>query len=219
MSPAEAELAYRAAMRALPDFRFGHAQLVRLLGSLPPPPSGTPVAARHAHLQRIIQEIRALNPCNPLDAMLVMQIIASRHAAAHSARRSLDPALPARLVAGLRRSAEDLLRVARQMERQLKKEQAGRNASSPAPTEVKFDLEALDAAWCGTAPPAPVPSVDPAGPQSGGHAEVCQPSPAAPLEAQQSAAAPDPAEQIKYTLCGQRTDLVRLATIPMAGSA
>jgi hypothetical protein len=209
MSPAELELAYRAAMRALPDFRFGHEQLVRLLDALPPPPPGTPVAARHEHLQRIIQEIRALNPCNPLDAMLVMQIIASRHAAAHSARRSLDPTLPARLVAGMRRSAEDLLRGARQMERQLKKEQAGRNASGQAPVEVKFDLEALDAIWCGTVPLAPVPGVEPAGLQSGGHAGVGQPSPAAP----------DPAERVKYTLCGQRTDLVRLATIPAAGSA
>ena len=209
MSPAEAELAYRAAMRALPDFRFGHAQLVRLLGSLPPPPSGTPVAARHAHLQRIIQEIRALNPCNPLDAMLVMQIIASRHAAAHSVRRSFDPALPARLVARMRRSAENLLRGARQMERQLKKEQARRNAPGQAPAQVEFDLEALDAVWCGTAPRAPVPSVDPAGLQSGDHAGVNGLSPAAP----------DPAERVRYTLCGQRIDLVRLATMPAAGSA
>jgi hypothetical protein len=209
MSPAELELAYRAAMRALPDFRFGHEQLVRLLGALPPPPPGTPVAARHEHLQRIIQEIRALNPCNPLDAMMVMQIIASRHAAAHSARRSFDPTLPARLVTGMRRSAEDLLRGARQMERQLQKEQARRNVSGHAPAEVKFDLEALDAVWCGTAPRAPVPTVDPAGLQSGGHAVVAQPSPAAP----------DSAERVKYTLCGLRTDLVRLATMPAAGSA
>ena len=209
MSPAELELAYRAAMRALPDFRFGHEQLVRLLGALPPPPPGTPVAARHEHLQRIIQEIRALNPCNPLDAMSVMQIIASRHAAMHSARRSFDPTLPARLVAGLRRSAENLLRGARQMERQLKKEQAGRNASGQAPAEVKFDLEALDAIWCGTAPRAPVPTVVQTGLKSGGHAVVGQPPPAAPA----------PAERVKFTLCGQRTDLVRLATIPAAGSA
>jgi len=219
MSPAEAELAYRAALRALPDFRFGHEQLVRLLGALPPPPPGTPVAARHAHLQRIIQEVRALNPCNPLDAMLVMQIIASRHAATHSARRSLDPTLPARLVVGMRRSAENLLRVARQMERQLKKQQAGRYASDQAPAEVKFDLAALDAVWCGTAPRAPGPGVDPVGLRSEGHAGVAGPAPAAPSEERQQAAAPDPAERVKYTLCGQRTDLVRLATMPAAGSA
>jgi hypothetical protein len=209
MSPVEAELAYRAAMRALPDFRFGHEQLVRLLGALPPPPPGTPVAARHEHLQRIIQEIRALNPCNPLDAMLVMQIIASRHAAAHSARRSFDPRLSARQADAMRRSAEELLRVARQMERLLKKKQTGRVASGPAAAEVEFDLAALDAVWCGTHPQAPVPGVDPAGLQSGGHAGAGGPSPAEPAAA----------EQVKYTMCGQRTDLVRLATIPTAGSA
>jgi len=59
-SPTEAELAYRAALRALPDFRFGRDQLVHLLHSLPPPPPGAPVAWRHAHLRQIIQEIRAL---------------------------------------------------------------------------------------------------------------------------------------------------------------
>jgi hypothetical protein len=209
MSPTELELAYRAAQRALPDFRFGHEQLVRLLRALPPPPPGAPVAWRHAHLQRIIQEIRALNPRNPLDAMLVLQIIAARHAAAHSARRSLDPTLSERLVTGMRRSAEELLRVARQMERLLKKGPAGQNASGQAPVEVEFDLESLDAVWCGTDTRAPVSDVDPVGLQSGGHAEVAGPSPSAPA----------PAERVKYTFCGQRIDLVRLATIPAAGSA
>ena len=209
MSPLEVELAYRAALRALPDFRFGHNQLVQLLRALRAPPPGTPVAERHAHLQRIIQEVRALNPRNPMDAMLVLQIIASRHAAADAARMSLDPTLSERQAAAARRNAEGLLRVARQMERLLKQEQARRVAPGQAPAEVEFDLAALDAIWCGTDPRAPVPGVEPAGLQSGGHAEVAGPSPAAPA----------PAERVKYTMCGQRTDLVRLATIPTAGSA
>jgi hypothetical protein len=151
--------------------------------------------------------------------MLVLQIIAARHAAADSARRSLDPTASARQAAGMRRGAEDLLRVARQMERLLKKEQAGRVAPGQAPAEVEFDLAALDALWCGTDPRAPVPGVDPVGLRSGGHAGVGRPSPAAPREARQQAAAPDPIGRVKYTLCGQRIDLVRLATIPAAGSA
>ncbi len=219
MSPLEAELAYRAALRALPDFRFGHDQLVHLLRCLRAPPPGTPVAERHAHLRRIIQEIRALDPRNAMDARLVMQIIASRHAAADAARMSLDPSLSARQAAATLRNAEDLLRIARQMERLLKKAQVGRVAPGQAPAEVEFDLVALDAIWCGTIAQMPVPAVDPVGLQSGDHAEVGGPSPAAPREAQQPAAAPDPIERVKYTLCGERIDLVRLATIPTAGSA
>jgi hypothetical protein len=219
MSPAEAELAYRAALRALPDFRFGHDQLVYLLRALPAPPPGVPVAWRHAHLREIIQEVRALDPRDPMEAGFVSQIIAARHAAADPAGLSLDPTATARQAAQMRRSAEALLRAARQTERLLKQGQAGRVALGQAPVEVEFDLEALDAVWCGTDPRAPVPGVDPVGLRSGGHAGVGGPSPAAPREARQPAAAPDPIGRVKYTMCGQRIDLVRLATIPAAGTA
>ncbi len=148
---------------------------------------------------------------------MVSQIIATRHAAA--ARESLDPTLSARLVAGMRRSAEALLRAARQAERLLKKGQAGRVAGGQAPAEGEFDLEALDAVWRGTDLQVPVPGVDPVGLQSGGHAGVGAASPAAPHDPRQPAAAPAPVERVKYTLCGQRIDLVRLATMPAAGTA
>jgi hypothetical protein len=219
MSPAEADLAYRAALRALPDFRFGHDQLVYLLRALPKPPPGAPVAWRHAHLRGIIQEVRALDPRDPLEASFVSQIIAARHAAADLAHLSLDPTATARQAAGMRRTAEALLRTAQQTERLLKQGQAGRVASDQAPAEVEFDLAALDAVWYGADPPAPVPGVDPVGLRSGGHAGVGGPSPAAPPEARQQAAAPDPAERVKYTMSGQRIDLVQLATIPAAGTA
>jgi hypothetical protein len=219
MSPAEVELAYRAALRALPDFRFGRDQLVRLLRALPAPPPGTPVALRHEHLRRVIQEVCALDPRNPIEAMFVVQIIAARHAAAYVARQAPDPTASARQIVQRHRSAEALLQVARQSERLLKKEQAARVAPGHAPAEVEFDLEALDAIWCGTNPRAPAPGVDPAGLQSGGHAEVGGPSPAAPREARPPAATPAPAERVKYTMCGQRVDLLRLATIPAAGTA
>ena len=42
-----------------------------LLRALPPPPPDAPVAWRHAHLQGIIEEVRALDPRDPLEAMLV----------------------------------------------------------------------------------------------------------------------------------------------------
>jgi len=209
MSPTEVELAYLAALRALPDYRFGHDQLVHLLSTLPPPPPGTPVASRHAHLGQIIQDIRALDPRSPAEAGWVQQIISVRHLAAHFARRSFDPTLSARQVADLRRTAEGLLRTATQTERLLKQRQAGRTAPGHAPLEVEIDLAALDAVWCGIAGQTPAPGVDPVGLQSDGHAGVDGPSPAAPA----------PAERVKYTLCGQRIDLVRLATIPAAGSA
>jgi hypothetical protein len=219
MSPTEAELAYRAALRALPDFRFGRDQLVDLLRTLPPPPPGTPVAGRHAHLRGIIQEVRALDPRNPLEACLVTHILAARHAAADSARRTLDPTASARQVAAMHRNAEMLLRAAGQTERLLKKGQAGRVASGQAPAEVEFDLEALDAVWCRIAGQTPVPGVDPVGLRSGGHAGVGGPLAAAPREARQPAAAPDPIGRVKYTMCGERIDLVQLGTIAAAGSA
>jgi hypothetical protein len=219
MPPTEAELAYRAALRALPDFRFGRDQLERLLRSLAPPPPGAPVAWRQAHLRGIIEEVRALDPRDPAEAMSVSLIIAARHAAADSARRSLDPTLTARQTAQLHRCAEGLLRAARQTERSLKKRQAGRVAPGQASAEVAFDLAALDAAWCGMAGQTPVPGGDPVGPRSGGHAGAGGPSPAAPREVRQQAAAPAPAERVKYTMCGQRVDLVRLATMPAAGTA
>ena len=87
------------------------------------------------------------------------------------------------------------------------------------PAEVEFDLAALDAIWCGADPRAPAPGVDPVGLPSAAHAGAGQPSRAAPCEARQPTAAPDPIGQVKYTLCGQPIDRVRLATIPAAGSA
>jgi hypothetical protein len=94
MSPLE--LAYRAALRAVPNFRFGHDQLVRLLSALPPPPADAPVAFRHRLIRGIIEEVRALDTVNPLEAMLVAQIMASRHAAADCVHRSRSDAVGAR---------------------------------------------------------------------------------------------------------------------------
>ena len=165
MSPVELELAYRAALRAVPDFRFGHDQLVRPLIALPPPPAAAPVAFRHRHLRGIIQEVRALDAVNPLDAMLVLQIAASRHAAADCAHRALDPTLSVQDVARLFRCIEMLERSTRRTERMLKKQWAGRvpvrqapegqvpgdqasGGQAPegrAPAQVEFDVEALDA--------------------------------------------------------------------------
>ncbi len=219
MPPTEAELAYRAALRALPDFRFGRDQLVELLRSLPAPPPDAPVAWRHAHLQGIIEEVRALDPRDPLEAMLAVHIIVARHAAADSARMSLDPTLTARQVARMHRNAEMLLRAVRGTERSLKKQQTGRGALGQAPDEAAFDLAALDAVWRGMAGWAPVPGVDPVGLRSGGDAGGDGPSRAAPRAARQQAAAPAPVARDKYTSCGQRVDLVWLATIPAAGTA
>jgi hypothetical protein len=177
MSPLELKLAYRAALRAVPDFRFGHDQLVRLLSALPPPPADAPIAFRHRHLRGIIQEMRALDPVDPLDATLFLQIMASRRAAADCAHRSLDPTLAVQNVARLFRCMEVLERSTRQTERMLKKQraerapvrqasegqvpgdrasrdQASRDQASGghapegrAPAQVEFDVEALDAAW------------------------------------------------------------------------
>ena len=44
-------------------------------------------------------------------------------------------------------------------------------------------------------------------------------SPAPRPDAPQPVAAPDLAEQTKFTLCGQRIDLLRLETVPPAGTA
>jgi hypothetical protein len=232
MSPLE--LAYRAALRAVPNFRFGHDQLVRLLSALPPPPADAPVAFRHRHIRGIIQEVRALDPVNPLEAMLVEQIIAYRHAAADCARRSLDPTLPVQDVARLFRCMEMMERSTRQMERVLKKQQAGRvpvrqspegqvpgdqASGGQAPAQVEFDVEALDAAWRDMHYPVVEPVVESDALQSASGAPIDVASTAPPPVTLRPTLVPAPAERTKFTLCGQRIDLVKLATIPAAGAA
>src|SRR5271165_2693469 len=185
MSHSDADRAYRAALRALPDPRFDGHQFVHLMRTLPPPPPGATVAWRHAHLREIIQEIRALNPANLAEASSVVLIIATRHAAADSVRRSLDPTLSVRLAERLHRCAESLLRAAGASERQLRKRQAGRAGLGQGAAEIAFDVEALDAVWCGITGLAPVPEGDPAGAPTGGPVGDGGPVAAAPRAAWQ----------------------------------
>ncbi len=239
MSPLELELAYRAALRAAPDFRFGHDQLVHLLSALPPPPADAPVAFRHRHIRGIIQEVRALDPVNALEAALVSQIIAFRHAAADSARRSLDPTLSVHDMARLFRCMAMLERSVRKIERSLKRQQAGRvpvrqalgdqvpGAQAPggqapggqASAPVEFDVEALDAAWRGMYSRVADPVLKSGELRSPSGAGVDAAPTAPPPVTLQPAPVAVPAEQAKFTLCGQRIDLVKLATIPAAGAA
>jgi hypothetical protein len=119
-------------------------------------------------------------------------------------QRCTDPTLPAGLVTQMRRTAEALLRTAAQTERMLRRGRAGRKVASPVAVDVGFDLAALDAVWRG---------VDPIEPESDAVAVEAPPSPVA-LHAPTS-----PAPRAKYTVCGERIDLVKLETIVPAGTA
>jgi hypothetical protein len=218
MSPVEAEIAYRAAQRALKNYQLGRDVLDRVVLALPPPPAGAPVAWRHARLRQIIQEILAFSPADPLEAMMASQIVVSRHHAADTARQCLDGALSTRLALQMRRTSDALLRAAIQTERTLTKWRQGRGAGSPVPAAVQFDLEALDAIWCRTAPRVDPPGSSPA--QIAATAgSACVPSPAPLPDTRQAASVPAPVQTPKFTLCGQRIDLVRLETMPPAGTA
>ncbi len=177
MSPAETELAYRAALRAAAGL------------SLRPRSTRTPAARPAATTAGRARRLAACAP--PADHSGGPRARSAQRGGGHdglanhcrpSRGRGLGAPVPRsdaseRQAAGMRRNAEELLRVARQMERLLKKEQAGRVAPGQAPAEVEFDLAALDAVWCGTAARAPVPGVDPAGLRSGGMRGLADPRP------------------------------------------
>jgi hypothetical protein len=212
MSPDEADTAIRAAWRTPADHQIGAALVMQVLRAVPSPPADAPVAVRHAHLRQIIQEICAFDPRDAIEAMLVVHIIVGRHAAADMALRSLDPALSASQVAQLVRCEAKLLRATRGAERTLagtKKERARRRQERRAPMELRFDLEAIDALWCGTGPAQRPAAADPARAAS----------PWLPRDTRPPAAARVRAEPVKFTMCGQRADQVQLATIPPAGTA
>jgi hypothetical protein len=180
-----------------------------LIRALPRPPAGATVAWRHAYLRGIIEELCAFAPFNAIEAALAIQIIASRHAAADSLRRSDDGSLEPKLVAPMRRVAESLLRTARQMERMLGKRPGGRMAAGRVPAAAIFDLAALDAVWCGH--PAEQPVVEDQRKNMASTATVRY-TPA-------SASPPDTVARAKWTLCGQQVDRVQLETITPAGRA
>ncbi len=221
MSPAEAETAYRIAQQSLPTYRLGYDELDRALRAMPPPPDGAPVAWRHARLREIIQEIYALGPVDVAEAMAATQIVVIRHHAAHTARLSLDQALSSRLMLQVQRTVETLLRAAGQTERMLRARQqrravTGQVPATQAPAAVQFDLEALDAVWCRTAPRLDPPA------STGVETEAAAgaaPAPVPPCDTQQVASAPAAATSAKFTLCGQRIDLVRLGSMLPAGTA
>jgi hypothetical protein len=205
MPPIKTEIACRAAHPVAPDCLLDRALLFQVLGAVSQPPASAPVDERHAHLRRVITELCALAPGNPIEAMLAAQIVAGRHAAEDAARRSADGTLdPARM----RRRAEAMLRMADRAERTLRRAQARRVPGRQVPAEEQFDLAALDADWFGSerrkldrGPSAEALELDTDG------------AVAAPL-----AVAPG-ALRTRYTLSGQRADLVDLATVPVAGSA
>ena len=214
MSPLEIELAYRAALLAEPTPQPSRYLLDSLIRALPRPPAGASVAWRHAYLQRIIEELCAFAPFNAMEAALATQIIACRHAAADSLRRSLDGSLKPKLAASMHRVAESLLRAARQTERMLGKRPAGQMAAGGVPTESIFDLVALDAVWCGRPAGQPVveePMAD-SGREDMASVATVRYTPAPALR-------PDIVARPKWTLCGQQVDNVRLDTIAPAGTA
>ena len=302
----EAEFAYRAVLRAMPDFRFSRGGVERLLGTLPPPPADAPIEWWVARLIELMQEIRALGPLDVLEEMMVTQIIACRHAAMHSEQLALDPTVSAADRRGLLRSAETMLGTANSVQRALKGQRVRPAPQRPAPVTFTLDIAALEAAWLraqsaapvpaakpvlvravdpagvpgprlaagqpvGPAPvpasaPAPVPAsalairpvtvaatkpatgpatdlapvaasttgtsraVDPGGsppggsPREGSLPDGSAPPGAVPVQgAPRDTRQPTPAsaavEPVKYTICGVRIDLVRLNTMPPAGTA
>jgi hypothetical protein len=212
MSPDELENALRAAQDAKPEYWLSRAALITLVRALPRPPAEAPVAWRHAYLQRVVEELCVFAPFDAVDVMLATQLIICRHAAADSMRGSVDAALPLGLTAKMRRCAGSLLRVAGQVERELRLRQKGRIVQRPVVVDVGLDLATLDAAWCRAEPRQRQMGMA-AAVQAEAGGVVGLPPPVAP-RAPTSAAARE-----RYTMDGQRIDLVELETVPAAGTA
>ena len=147
--------------------------------------------------------------------MLVMQIIALRHAAADSERRARDGTNTEQWAARFARSAKSLLRTVGQTERMLKQQQAGRTGAPQTPRRHK-------PAAANIRPPAPHATqheIDPMNRETPQAGQPGTPPPASPHDPRWTASPPARAVPPKFTLCGLRTDLVQLATIPPAGTA
>jgi len=147
--------------------------------------------------------------------MLVMQIIALRHAAAEPERRSRDGTNTEQMAARLARSTKSLLRTVGQAERLLKQQQAGRTGSPQTPRRhpspaANIRPPALQAAQ---------PEINPMNRETPQPGQPSTPPPAPPRDALRETSRPAQAAPPKFTLCGLRTDLVKLATIPPAGTA
>jgi hypothetical protein len=186
-----------------PECQTSRQLLESVVRALPRPPVGASAGWRHAHLRRIAEELFAYAPYDPIDAMLAVQMVCARHAAVDTIQRSTDPSLPARMAVRMRRSAEALLRTATQSERMLRRRQAERNGGGSMVVDVGFDLVALDAVWC---------EVDPMERGPDAIEAAVPPSPVA-------LCGPPTAPRARYTVCGERIDLVKLETIPAAGTA
>jgi hypothetical protein len=197
MSPLQAERARRLARRAKPPQDIILTTLKSVLRAIPRPPQGASVTSRHARLRQVVDEFYAYAPATGEEAMLAAHLIALRHAAADTARQAQD-ATSMDMAFRLRRCMADLLRTDRQLERELRRLQAKRTPDCKVPTEVEIDLAELDAIWCG---------FKPLNHEADGLGQAA------------SASQADPAVRTKSTLCGQRIDLLRLDTIPAAGTA
>jgi hypothetical protein len=135
---------------ARPEYHLGRELLDGMLTALPRPPVGAPVAWRHARLRRVINEISALGPFDDcVQAMFAGHVILHLHSAADLVRRSLAHEVPAQLANRMRRTADEQVRVARQIERTLKRGATRTAPEGRAPAADGFDLAALDAVWCG----------------------------------------------------------------------
>lgn len=227
MSPVELEIAYRAAQRAQPGFQLDRTLLNSVLRAAPPP-KGAPMEERQAHIGQVVAALCALAPRDPVQAMLAAQIVASRHAAAESARQSLDPRLGAKQAARMGRMAETLLRTAERTECALRRAQGeprtqGRRQVAPA---AAVDAAALAEIWRErgqqgrnrTASPTPTPAAG-IGTGDGENKPGAVALSAEVRGMRPAATRPDPVTPMKFTLCGQRIDQVKLETIPVAGTA
>ncbi len=131
----------------MPPYQLSPDLLQATLAALPRPPQDATTAWRHAHIERLTQEISALMPANAAQARIAAQILISRELADSVAAQAHAPGLEIPLLCRLARTAAALMQTAAMLERSLT-----RHHQKPAPffgtaLSDAVDIPALDAAW------------------------------------------------------------------------
>ena len=245
MSPIEAEYFCRIAQQALPAAQLPRELFEGVQRALPPPPADWWLT----RLQQAMLEICPSRPLDPIEAMMAKHIVVMRHVAADMARRCLDGVATGSVAAQLRRNVKVLLRAAGKTELTLRQRQQAPVRRVPTTDHIDTEtMDAVWCRTAATRTDRPTGSIPgtslqeqrlPAaaagaahpvqGEAAAGSAAVgvvaavlaSAPTPAQLPDKRRSAPAPAPAPvaPAKFTLCGQRIDLVRLETMPAAGTA
>lgn len=151
MPPSKTAITHHTTQAAAPAYRLNDNLLDLVMSALPPMSANAPLVWQQMRRARIAAEIAALHPTDAAQAHLAGQAVLMRHMAADTMSRAARPGHTPALARRLDRTAAALLRTSKQMALALRRRQRIVAPRRAVARWGKFDLLALDAAWCGGA--------------------------------------------------------------------